>query len=165
MKQNQFSTVKAILRVQLRKTRATHARRATLINICVWWKRCNSVIRNSLFIQYSNSILDSIAFFAENGTTLVIPYHYESSLSSSSTTAVGGASSMRTRRLAQETVTLSNSLPLSFNSSVFLRTADERLDVMKVGIGNRLKNLRVVDTSFKPKADIAVDIVVASLSS
>lgn len=38
----------------------------------------------------------------------------------------------RTRRLAQEIVTLSNSLPLSLSSSVFVRACEERLDVMKV---------------------------------
>jgi baculoviral IAP repeat-containing protein 6 len=38
----------------------------------------------------------------------------------------------RAKRLAQETVTLSNSLPLSFSSSVFVRCNEERLDVMKV---------------------------------
>lgn len=39
----------------------------------------------------------------------------------------------RTRRLAQEIVTLNNSLPLSSSSSVFVRACEERLDVMKVG--------------------------------
>uniref|UniRef100_A0A158Q7N3 UBIQUITIN_CONJUGAT_2 domain-containing protein n=1 Tax=Elaeophora elaphi TaxID=1147741 RepID=A0A158Q7N3_9BILA len=69
---------------------------------------------------------DTISFFAEGS---FIPYHYESSLSS-----VGTSSSMgkRTRRLAQEIVTLSNSLPLSSSSSVFVRACEERLDVMKV---------------------------------
>ncbi|CAG9531988.1 unnamed protein product, partial [Cercopithifilaria johnstoni] len=69
---------------------------------------------------------DTISFFAEGS---FIPYHYENSLSS-----VGTSSSMgkRTRRLAQEIVTLSNSLPLSLSSSVFVRACEERLDVMKV---------------------------------
>ncbi len=49
-------------------------------------------------------------------------------MSSTSQTSAG----KRTRRLAQEIVTLSTSLPLSLSSSVFLRNADERLDVMKV---------------------------------
>ncbi|VDN00794.1 unnamed protein product [Thelazia callipaeda] len=69
---------------------------------------------------------ETIPFFAENS---FIPYHYESSL-----TSVGTSSSLgkRTRRLAQEIVTLSNSLPLSSSSSVFVRACEERLDVMKV---------------------------------
>ena len=40
--------------------------------------------------------------------------------------------SRRIKRLAQEAVTLSSSLPLSYSSSVFLRTDTSRLDVMKV---------------------------------
>lgn len=38
----------------------------------------------------------------------------------------------RMKRLAQEAVTLSTSLPLSFSSSVFVRCDTDRLDVMKV---------------------------------
>ncbi|VDK44650.1 unnamed protein product, partial [Anisakis simplex] len=73
-----------------------------------------------------NVQFQSIPFFLE---TARIPYHYESSLS-----AVGLSSTLgkRTRRLAQEVVTLSNSLPLTASSSVFVRCAEERLDVMKV---------------------------------
>ena len=43
-----------------------------------------------------------------------------------------GMNSKRVKRLAQETVTLSTSLPLSFSSSVFLRTDTDRIDVMEV---------------------------------
>uniref|UniRef100_F1KPF7 Baculoviral IAP repeat-containing protein 6 n=1 Tax=Ascaris suum TaxID=6253 RepID=F1KPF7_ASCSU len=68
----------------------------------------------------------SISFFSD---TARIPYHYESSLSAVCLTASLGK---RTRRLAQEVVTLSNSLPLTASSSVFVRCAEERLDVMKV---------------------------------
>ena len=57
-----------------------------------------------------------------------IPYYYESSLNELSN--LNNAN--RAKRLAQETVTLSNSLPLSFSSSVFVRCDEERLDVMKV---------------------------------
>ncbi|KAI6202918.1 hypothetical protein M3Y94_00496400 [Aphelenchoides besseyi] len=71
---------------------------------------------------------ESIAFFAADGVTPLFPYLYSGNLASSS----HGVVAKRTRRLAQEIVTLSNSLPLSMSSSVFLRTADERLDVMKV---------------------------------
>lgn len=38
----------------------------------------------------------------------------------------------RVKRLAQEAVTLSTSLPLSFSSSVFVRCDTDRLDIMKV---------------------------------
>ncbi|VDO51963.1 unnamed protein product, partial [Onchocerca flexuosa] len=68
---------------------------------------------------------ETVSFFAEGS---FIPYHYESSLSSVGTSSLG----KRTRRLAQEIVTLSNSLPLSSSSSVFVRACEERLDVMKV---------------------------------
>lgn len=38
----------------------------------------------------------------------------------------------RVKRLAQEAVTLSTSLPLSYSSSVFVRCDTDRLDIMKV---------------------------------
>lgn len=71
---------------------------------------------------------ETIPFFNENRR---ISYHYESSLSAVGFSASAGR---RTRRLAQEIVTLSNSLPLSSSSSVFVRAAEERIDVMKVMI-------------------------------
>ena len=40
----------------------------------------------------------------------------------------------RMKRLAQEAVTLSTSLPLSYSSSVFVRCDTDRLDVMKVSV-------------------------------
>ena len=58
----------------------------------------------------------------------VTAHHYASNVKSSGN--VTNAS--RARRLAQEAVTLSNSLPLSASSSVFVRCDEERLDVMKV---------------------------------
>ena len=65
---------------------------------------------------------------AEKGIRFVVPYHYEQCVRSA-----GDASShRRTKRLAQEAVTLSTSLPLSYSSSVFLRADMDRLDVMKV---------------------------------
>lgn len=46
----------------------------------------------------------------------------------------------RARRLAQEAVTLSTSLPLSSSSTVFVRCDEDRLDVMKVnGLKTYLK--------------------------
>lgn len=43
----------------------------------------------------------------------------------------------RARRLAQEAVTLSTSLPLSTSSTVFVRCDEDRLDVMKVSNASR----------------------------
>jgi baculoviral IAP repeat-containing protein 6 len=57
-----------------------------------------------------------------------ISYYYEATLNELSNLN----NSNRAKRLAQETVTLSNSLPLSYSSSVFVRCDEERLDVMKV---------------------------------
>ena len=57
-----------------------------------------------------------------------VPYYYESSLNQ--LTQLNNAN--RAKRLAQESVTLSKSLPLSFSSSVLIRCDEERLDVMKV---------------------------------
>lgn len=57
-----------------------------------------------------------------------VPHHYASNAKS-----VGNVTNAaRARRLAQEAVTLSTSLPLSASSSVFVRCDEDRLDVMKV---------------------------------
>uniref|UniRef100_A0A1B6HP87 UBC core domain-containing protein n=2 Tax=Homalodisca liturata TaxID=320908 RepID=A0A1B6HP87_9HEMI len=63
-----------------------------------------------------------------NGFQFVVSYHFESNV------RAGGDRShpARVKRLAQETVTLSTSLPLSFSSSVFVRCDADRLDIMKV---------------------------------
>ncbi|XP_037073509.1 LOW QUALITY PROTEIN: baculoviral IAP repeat-containing protein 6-like [Pollicipes pollicipes] len=62
------------------------------------------------------------------GTRFVVAHHFESTMR-----AAGERSHpARMKRLAQETVTLSTSLPLSFNSSVFVRVDLGRLDLMKV---------------------------------
>jgi ubiquitin-protein ligase len=57
-----------------------------------------------------------------------IPFYYEASVNDMAVTN----NANRAKRLAQETVTLSNSLPLSYSSSVFVRCDEERLDIMKV---------------------------------
>ncbi|KAL7076726.1 hypothetical protein ACQ4LE_003795 [Meloidogyne hapla] len=80
---------------------------------------------------------ETIPFFESmgnnNNTTpiMCIPFHYVTSLNSVGS-AGGSALGKRTRRLAQEIVSLSSSLPLSISSSVFVRTCEERLDAMKV---------------------------------
>ncbi|KAJ3610431.1 hypothetical protein NHX12_022523, partial [Muraenolepis orangiensis] len=57
-----------------------------------------------------------------------VSYHYMSQVKNAS----DANSAARARRLAQEAVTLSTSLPLSASSSVFVRCDEERLDIMKV---------------------------------
>ena len=57
-----------------------------------------------------------------------VKHHYEHSVK----TAGDVKNPNRIRRLAQEAVTLSTSLPLSVSSSVFVRCDEERLDIMKV---------------------------------
>ena len=74
---------------------------------------------------------DSYPIITENDNGMLkanIPYYYEATLNELSNLN----NSNRAKRLAQETVTLSNSLPLSYSSSVFVRCDEERLDVMKV---------------------------------
>ncbi|GAB0094178.1 Baculoviral IAP repeat-containing protein 6 [Sergentomyia squamirostris] len=64
----------------------------------------------------------------ENGYRFVVSYHFESNMRMSG----DRYHPIRVKRLAQETVTLSTSLPLSYSSSVFVRCDSDRLDVMKV---------------------------------
>ncbi|XP_055696918.1 baculoviral IAP repeat-containing protein 6 isoform X3 [Phlebotomus papatasi] len=64
----------------------------------------------------------------ENGYRFVVSYHFESNMRMSG----DRYHPVRVKRLAQETVTLSTSLPLSYSSSVFVRCDTDRLDVMKV---------------------------------
>lgn len=66
---------------------------------------------------------------SERGIRFVVPHHYEGSVRG----AGDLCTSRRMKRLAQEAVTLSTSLPLSYSSSVFVRTDLDRLDIMKVG--------------------------------
>lgn len=61
----------------------------------------------------------------------VVSHHYANSVKVAGEPTGQNAAS-RARRLAQEAVTLSTSLPLSASSSVFVRCDEERLDVMKV---------------------------------
>ncbi|CAH1128208.1 unnamed protein product [Ceutorhynchus assimilis] len=58
----------------------------------------------------------------------MISHHFESMVLSTSEQSHPS----RVKRIAQETVTLSTSLPLSYSSSVFVRYDSSRLDVMKV---------------------------------
>ena len=63
-----------------------------------------------------------------SGLKFKLRHHYENNVK-----AAGDVKNPnRIRRLAQEAVTLSTSLPLSVSSSVFVRCDEERLDIMKV---------------------------------
>ncbi|EDV23709.1 uncharacterized protein TRIADDRAFT_26979 [Trichoplax adhaerens] len=68
----------------------------------------------------------------ENETIFNVRYHYASAVRSAIANGSDSGSSERARRLAQEAAALSNSLPLSASSSVFVRCDEERLDIMKV---------------------------------
>ncbi|KAK9296171.1 hypothetical protein QLX08_009734 [Tetragonisca angustula] len=79
-----------------------------------------------------NLQFDTYEMITENpeagGYKFAVSYHFESTMR-----AAGERSHpMRVKRLAQEAVTLSTALPLSYSSSVFVRCDADRLDVMKV---------------------------------
>jgi baculoviral IAP repeat-containing protein 6 len=63
------------------------------------------------------------------GIRFTVPYHYESNVRSN----WSRTSASRLKRLAQESVTLSCSLPIAYGSAIFVRSDNDRLDVMKVG--------------------------------
>lgn len=71
---------------------------------------------------------EMIAECAESGYRFLVPYHFESAVRA----AGERVHPARMKRLAQEAATLATSLPLSYSSSVFVRTDADRLDVMKV---------------------------------
>ncbi|XP_076164518.1 BIR repeat containing ubiquitin-conjugating enzyme isoform X2 [Ptiloglossa arizonensis] len=79
-----------------------------------------------------NLQFDTYEMIAENpesgGYKFAVSYYFESNMR-----AAGERSHPnRVKRLAQEAVTLSTALPLSYSSSVFVRCDADRLDVMKV---------------------------------
>lgn len=65
----------------------------------------------------------------EGGLKFKVSHHFESSVKGAPSTHSHPG---RVKRIAQEAVTLSTSLPLSYSSSVFVRYDTSRLDVMKV---------------------------------
>ncbi|KAK9873573.1 hypothetical protein WA026_023130 [Henosepilachna vigintioctopunctata] len=71
---------------------------------------------------------EMITELPEGGIKFVISHHFENNAKSTSEQSHPA----RVKRIAQETVTLSSSLPLSYSSSVFVRYDTSRLDVMKV---------------------------------
>lgn len=83
-------------------------------------------------ILYYAVFVDTYEMITENpeagGYKFAVSYHFESTMR-----AAGERSHpTRVKRLAQEAVTLSTALPLSYSSSVFVRCDADRLDVMKV---------------------------------
>ncbi|XP_034941309.1 baculoviral IAP repeat-containing protein 6 isoform X2 [Chelonus insularis] len=79
-----------------------------------------------------NLQFDTYEMISENpdggGYRFAVSYHFESNMK-----AAGDRSHpTRVKRLAQEAVTLSTALPLSYSSSVFVRCDSDRLDIMKV---------------------------------
>lgn len=73
-----------------------------------------------------------------------LSFHYEQQVRAS----CGLRSAQRMRRLAQEAVTLSTSLPISAPSSIFVRADEERLDVLKVYSTVLYTILLLTDTYF-----------------
>ncbi|XP_037827973.1 baculoviral IAP repeat-containing protein 6 isoform X2 [Lucilia sericata] len=71
---------------------------------------------------------DMIVEAENNGYRFVVSHHFEKMVRM----AGDRYHPSRVKRLAQEAVTLSTSLPLSYSSSVFVRCDTDRLDVMKV---------------------------------
>ncbi|XP_052743953.1 baculoviral IAP repeat-containing protein 6 isoform X2 [Bicyclus anynana] len=71
---------------------------------------------------------EMMAESTEGGFRFTVPYHFEATVRA----AGERAHPARMKRLAQEAATLATSLPLSYSSSVFVRTDTDRLDVMKV---------------------------------
>lgn len=65
---------------------------------------------------------------SDNGYRFAVSHHFENNVRM----AGDRGHPARVKRLAQETVTLSTSLPLSYSSSVFVRCDTDRLDIMKV---------------------------------
>ena len=86
----------------------------------LWWY--------SLFTVFHLSDTFRMVSDESSGIRFLVSHHYETNVK-----AAGDISNAsRARRLAQEAVTLSTSLPLSASSSVFVRCDEERLDIMKV---------------------------------
>ncbi|CAG9860383.1 unnamed protein product [Phyllotreta striolata] len=81
------------------------------------------IMKNLQFSSY-----EMITELPEGGIKFVVSHHFESNVKTTSEQS----HPTRVKRIAQEAVTLSTSLPLSYSSSVFVRYDNSRLDVMKV---------------------------------
>lgn len=94
------------------------------------WSVLNFTVFLRLFFFFF-PLLDTFEMVSEDDDgklVFKVNYHYMSQVKNAS----DANSAARARRLAQEAVTLSTSLPLSSSSSVFVRCDEERLDIMKV---------------------------------
>jgi baculoviral IAP repeat-containing protein 6 len=93
-------------------------------------KDIRTMTLEDIYIQAMKNIqYESVPFFKnDDNKVMEIPHHYSSSFLSNTSTG----NQKRWRRLAQETITLSSSLPLTASSSVFMKACEERLDVFKV---------------------------------
>jgi len=65
------------------------------------------------------------------GIRFTVSHFYDSSIRTSWTRSAPA----RLKRLAQESITLSTSLPIAYGSTIFVRCDTDRLDVMKVRFG------------------------------
>ncbi|CAG9813689.1 unnamed protein product [Phaedon cochleariae] len=81
------------------------------------------IMKNLQFSSY-----EMISDLPDGGIKFVVSHHFESNAKTTSEQS----HPTRVKRIAQEAVTLSTSLPLSYSSSVFVRYDTSRLDVMKV---------------------------------
>ncbi|XP_057657017.1 baculoviral IAP repeat-containing protein 6 isoform X1 [Diorhabda carinulata] len=81
------------------------------------------IMKNLQFSSY-----EMITELPEGGIKFVVSHHFENNAKTTSEQS----HPTRVKRIAQEAVTLSTSLPLSYSSSVFVRYDNSRLDVMKV---------------------------------
>lgn len=78
--------------------------------------------------QYNTDTAEMIVESDAGGYTFVVSHYFEANVRSAGDRCLP----TRVKRLAQESVTLSTSLPLSYSSTVFVRCDNDRLDIMKV---------------------------------
>lgn len=90
------------------------------------------IVKNVILKIFVYAIADTYEMITENpesgGFKFAVSYHFEFNMRN----AGERSHPTRVKRLAQEVVTLSTALPLSYSSSVFVRCDADRLDVMKV---------------------------------
>lgn len=98
-----------------------------LVHSCVQ-QDSNTLNFFTLVLSLSPDTFEMVSEDEDGKLIFKVNYHYMSQVKNASDTN----SAARSRRLAQEAVTLSTSLPLSSSSSVFVRCDEERLDIMKV---------------------------------
>lgn len=109
------------------------------VSSTIWYKvllRCFLALEYRIFFSFLSSFVyvDTFDMISEDtdglGLKFNVSYHFEPNLHSDA----DKNHPARMKRLAQEAVTLSTSLPLSYSSSVFVRCDTDRLDVMKVSL-------------------------------